>query len=238
MKVLVIGDSCIDRFIYCSINRLCPEAPVPVLQPINSITSKGMSYNVSNNLKSLGADVTIVTNTDNQPIKTRYVDNKSGQMIMRLDENDKCNPCDVTKIKFNYDAIIISDYNKGFLNTSDIEFCLTTAKCPTFIDTKKILDKFVYNASFIKINKPEMDLNTNYKQNNIIVTDGPNGATYKNQHYPVKNKVIVSDVSGAGDTFLAGLVYKYIQTNNINKSINFANECASKVVQQRGVTIV
>jgi len=31
MKFLVIGDSCTDRFVYGSCDRLCPEAPVPVL---------------------------------------------------------------------------------------------------------------------------------------------------------------------------------------------------------------
>jgi len=33
MKILVIGDSCKDVFIYGKANRLCPEAPVPVFIP-------------------------------------------------------------------------------------------------------------------------------------------------------------------------------------------------------------
>ena len=48
-----------------------------------------------------------------------------------------------------------------------------------------------------------------------------------------------SDVSGAGDTFLAGLVYKYISNgNDIEKSIDYAQECATTVVQQAGVTTI
>ena len=34
MNVLVIGDSCTDEFVYGEINRISPEAPVPVLQPV------------------------------------------------------------------------------------------------------------------------------------------------------------------------------------------------------------
>ena len=45
----------------------------------------------------------------------------------------------------------------------------------------------------------------------------------------------VKDVSGAGDTFLAGLVSTYIHTKEIDKSIEFANQCATEAVSQKGV---
>ena len=66
MKILVIGDSCIDRFVYCDINRICPEAPVPVLNPIKVVENEGMAGNVVKNLESLGATVELVTNKDTQ----------------------------------------------------------------------------------------------------------------------------------------------------------------------------
>tara|TARA_Y100001938_G_scaffold151066_1_gene245631 strand:- start:5021 stop:5737 length:717 start_codon:yes stop_codon:yes gene_type:complete len=238
LKILVIGDSCEDNFIYCSIDRICPEAPVPVLQPVDSTTNPGMAANVARNLMSLGAKVQLITN-EKMITKTRFVDIKSGQMIMRFDENDKCDSLNGwldTKIK--YDAIVISDYNKGFLSESDIEQLLDAWDCPTFIDTKKPLSTFAHKATFVKINKPEWENNSNYSEKNVIVTDGKNGATYNGKTYPVNNKVKVSDVSGAGDTFFAGLAYKYIETGDISESINFANFCASKVVQERGVTSI
>ena len=145
MKILVIGDSCIDRFIYCDINRICPEAPVPVLQPMHETENPGMAANVVSNLESLGAEVHLITN-ETDMIKTRYVDDKSGQMIMRLDENDECNPIDFHKdwqncidmdFDLNYDAIVISDYCKGFLTLYDIAYIGKKANCPTFLDTKK-----------------------------------------------------------------------------------------------------
>ena len=55
--------------------------------------------------------------------------------------------------------------------------------------------------------------------------------------FPVK-KVSVKDVSGAGDTFMAGLVVKYIKTLDIKESIHFAQECTTKVVQKIGVVTI
>ena len=43
---------------------------------------------------------------------------------------------------------------------------------------------------------------------------------------------------GGGDTFIAGLVAEYLKTNDIDKAIRFANDCATKVVQRRGVSVV
>jgi sugar/nucleoside kinase (ribokinase family) len=60
---------------------------------------------------------------------------------------------------------------------------------------------------------------------------------YKDKLYPV-DKVEIKDLVGAGDTFLASFVYKLINTNDINESLNFANECATIVVQKKGVITI
>jgi ribokinase len=54
--------------------------------------------------------------------------------------------------------------------------------------------------------------------------------------YPVE-KVDVKDQTGAGDTFIVGLMLKYLETNNIGDAITFANKCATYVVQKRGVAV-
>jgi D-beta-D-heptose 7-phosphate kinase/D-beta-D-heptose 1-phosphate adenosyltransferase len=46
------------------------------------------------------------------------------------------------------------------------------------------------------------------------------------------------DVSGAGDTFMAALAFKYMQTKNIEESIVFANQIASIVVSKKGVSTI
>ena len=50
MKVLVVGDSCKDKFIYGECKRICPEAPVPVFKSLRTVESGGMAMNVCNNL--------------------------------------------------------------------------------------------------------------------------------------------------------------------------------------------
>ena len=92
-KVLIIGDSCLDKFVYCHISRICPEAPVPVLNPLYVKQNDGMAGNVFANLSSLGVSCEILTNNE-MIVKTRFVDNRSGQMVMRVDENDKSNKID------------------------------------------------------------------------------------------------------------------------------------------------
>ena len=95
MNVLVIGDSCKDVFIYGDIERISPEAPIPVFKPTHTEKNGGMARNVANNVESL--DMTIYTITNgNSIIKKRYVENRSGQMVLRVDEHDYC---DRIKIK-------------------------------------------------------------------------------------------------------------------------------------------
>ena len=81
-KILIIGDSCTDVFIYGDINRICPEAPVPVLKPTHTTENGGMSKNVQRNIEVLGCETNIITN-DNDIRKVRYVDNSSNQLVLR-----------------------------------------------------------------------------------------------------------------------------------------------------------
>ena len=50
MKILIIGESCLDIFIYGSADRLCPEAPVPVFKQEDAVTFMGMASNVHRNV--------------------------------------------------------------------------------------------------------------------------------------------------------------------------------------------
>jgi rfaE bifunctional protein kinase chain/domain len=60
VKVLVIGDVMLDRYIYGSVNRVSPEAPVPVVLLQDTVDSVGGAANVAANLIGLGAKVSLV----------------------------------------------------------------------------------------------------------------------------------------------------------------------------------
>ena len=46
------------------------------------------------------------------------------------------------------------------------------------------------------------------------------------------------DLDFVKNTFLAALVLSYLKNNDIKSAITFANECATKVVQKRGVAVI
>ena len=232
-----------DVFHYGICERLCPAAPVPVFDSIEIIESGGMAMNVYRNLKQFEIDVSLNTNNNWRSIKkTRFVEKKSNHMFLRLDENDDTyGNFNINLVDFDkYDAVVVSDYNKGYLNTAQLKSISQSHKM-TFLDTKKNLGEWCKGYTFIKINGVEYNKTRHLIDKEIkdilVVTQGPEGCLYLDKRYDVP-AVEVKDVSGAGDTFLSGLAYQYLQTNDIDKSIIFANQCATKVVQKRGVSII
>ena len=243
IKILVIGDSCEDVFTYGHCKRLSPEAPVPVLNPTNTKTNYGMATNVFNNIVALGGVCDLYTNKD-KPIKTRYVEKKSNQTLLRVDEHDEIQFIDVDilmKTRYTeYDAIVISDYNKGYLS-EDMIALISNRHPLVFLDSKKHLDSWCKNVSVIKINEKEYFDNLEWLKNyqgKLVVTLGSHGTRFENVIYPLREQHPTRDLTGAGDTYLAALVVMYLKTDDIGKSIQFANKCASWVVTQKGVTII
>jgi D-beta-D-heptose 7-phosphate kinase/D-beta-D-heptose 1-phosphate adenosyltransferase len=240
-RILVVGESCRDVFVYCDSSRLCPEAPVPVLNIIDQRENPGMAGNVRRNIESISGKVDIHTNPNWYELtKTRYVHQETNHMFFRVDSIQKIEQVDVSKLDFDYDAIVISDYNKGFLTTEDISY-ICENHCNVFIDTKKTLGDWVSKARFIKINdieyKNSKQFLTKELSEKIIHTMGGLGCEYQGKRYSTK-KVEVKDLSGAGDTFISTFVVKFLETDDVGESIKYANQCASKVVSQRGVTTI
>lgn len=59
-RILVIGDLILDRYIWGKVNRISPEAPVPVVEVTRENFLLGGASNVANNIVSLGGYTTIV----------------------------------------------------------------------------------------------------------------------------------------------------------------------------------
>jgi D-beta-D-heptose 7-phosphate kinase/D-beta-D-heptose 1-phosphate adenosyltransferase len=207
-----------------------------------------MAANVVENLKALGADVDFITNT-NKITKTRYVDDKTNHLLLRIDVgDDKVELFSTIKFDYaldKYDAIVISDYNKGFLDEYAIS-AICNMYPNVFIDTKKPIGKYLSLCKYLKINEKEYKDSKKFFDgtpegiefsNKTIVTLGKEGCRLGNKIYPVE-EVAVKDQSGAGDTFIAGLVWKYVNTQDIDVAITFANDCATKVVTKRGVCTI
>ena len=232
MKILLIGDSCIDKYVYGDAKRLSPEAPVPVLNYIRTTKTEGMAWNVFNNLKSFGVEVDMITQEE-KIVKTRYIDKKSNQQILRVDEEYEVEELKFEKPENNYDALVISDYNKGFITQEKLFEIVYSFQGPVFVDTKK---QEIPHGCFTKVNDIEYE-NLKTPTDNLIITRGGKGAEYQGKLYPAE-KVNVFDVAGAGDTFLAALVVGYIQTKSIETAIPLANKAAAIAVSHAGTYVL
>lgn len=142
-KILVIGDLMIDEWVYGSVDRISPEAPVPILDVNKADVFLGGAGNVLNNLHSLGSNPMIISGVsddiygdiikklvDKVAIKKQYFNIPisfkkqricSGQQqIVRIDTGTGRNISDGEIEEFinsfndeKIDAVIISDYGKG-----------------------------------------------------------------------------------------------------------------------------
>lgn len=248
VKILVIGEECDDVFIYGKIDRLSPEAPVPVFQPIRTKTNHGMSGNVVDNLLSLYDNISITHWKQSEKItKTRLVESKSNHMIVRIDEGES-NPVDslggltdeMIKIIKEQDIVIISDYNKGYLTESNIRDICGYSKL-SIVDSKKVLKtETLTTVTWLKLNEKEWNNNPEIQdvwKEKILKTMGDKGTWFNNKLYPTPNPKETIDVSGAGDTFVSSFILKYYLTKgDVSESINYANTMASIVVSKRGVS--
>lgn len=235
-RVLLIGDSCEDEYIYGRCERISPEAPVPVMSYSKLETKAGMAANVCLNLQAFGIDITFLTNSE-KLVKTRFIDEKSNQQILRVDNEEKIKPLLLPISTDNFDAVVISDYNKGYLTEFKLFEIVEQTSCPIFIDSKKstLPNK---NNCFVKINDEEFKkLNPINDTENLIVTKGSEGCIFRNTLYPAE-KVKVYDVVGAGDTFLAALVYGYLKYANMDKALMLGNKAAGIAVQHPGTYVL
>ncbi len=242
-KILLVGDSCYDIYHYGEVKRISPEAPIPIFDLKYSIKKYGMASNVCENLKALGAEVHIHTNF--LETKNRYIDIKSKQQLLRVDEKNEKGGFggimyDLIHYK-KYDAIVISDYNKGFFQRSDYTKLKQNFEGPIFIDTKDTYLNY-YEGAIVKINQHEYEKATVSAGilDNLIVTYGGDKVNWytKNPGNPkvfFPPNVEAHDVCGAGDTFLAALAIRYIETQSIEESIEFAMKSAAITVKHIGV---
>lgn len=230
-KILLVGDDCIDVYQYGTVDRISPEAPVPVFKFSYEERKPGMAGNVCKNLEALGCEVNYLHGETS--VKTRLIDQKSKQHIVRVDNDIISKSLKFsTEIPKTYDAIVVSDYDKGFISYEIIEE-LISSKLPVFVDTKKT-DLERMQGAWVKINELEYS-KIKTECTGLIVTKGGKGAIVPHHNISLDApNVEVVDVTGAGDTFLSAFVYKWLGTKNIKESISFAIQASSITVQHSG----
>lgn len=114
IKILVVGDLMLDEYLHGNVERISPEAPVPIVRLKKKFYSLGGAANVANNISSLGAKASIISiigkdnnskkvdtllnkkkidksfitrsNKFKTTLKTRII--SQGQQVLRLDDEE------------------------------------------------------------------------------------------------------------------------------------------------------
>ena len=245
MKVLVIGDVIIDKYIYGTSQRLSPEAPVPIVKHLHVVETLDGAGLVYKNLKSLGVDVTLFETEQPSSIKTRVI--CDGHYVTRIDDDKHADSTLVLETielqDFSeYEYVILSDYNKGVLDESlEIIKHINRFNCKIIVDPKEHA-KHYKDAWLIKPNHSEFTkFGFTSWQGNIITTNAGNNvvATIDNVDYdiPVED-VEVSDVTGAGDCFLAAFVYGLTKQYNHKHCLELAVRGSREAVKHVGTHLL
>lgn len=158
--------------------------------------------------------------------------------------------------------IVCSDYTKWFLDKELIqEICSTFTNKKILVDTKPNKFEYYKNLHILKPNFKEFveiiwkDIkNTDQEiekygkdlaqklKSNLIITRGEQGATLVTLHNGIHHyhteAQTVFDVSGAGDTFLAGIAVKINQGESLENAVIYGNKASGVAVSKIGTSIV
>lgn len=224
---------------------------------------------IINMLQCLNISCASVIRTDTCPTiaKNRIVSN--GQHIVRYDIerrfnesiSDKIIPT-LSKHIINFDAIIISDYFKGTISKSLMEFVHSTYSCPVFIDPKPDNKKLYHGFHCITPNMRELASMTNatnvsdttilakqlkeelnldhivitLSEKGVMLVDRNNDCHSFDAHRLAMGQVThsKSDVTGAGDTLISTLAIAVCSGYNYVVSLQIANVAAAIVVNKLG----
>ena len=288
MTISVIGDIILDKYVLGDVNRISPEAPVPIIKERDIFYRLGGAANVAANLVSLGASTNLfgIIGKDeegkltkkllkknninfrskitslNTILKTRYVSNNA--QLLRVDRETKFSYLS-SKSLFNYlkkdksKVIIVSDYDKGtltflndYLKKKEDKIYLIDPKGENFDkykgcylmtpNFKEISDIIGYNLSKKNFLNECQNLRRRLELKYLIVTMGSEGVimfSAKDKYLSFATiKTEVTDITGAGDTFLATLSYYLSKNKKIDFCIRQAIKAATISVSKFGTSTI
>ena len=297
LRILVIGDVMLDRYVMGEVSRISPEAPVPVLSVTDERSVAGGAANVALNARSLGAKVESVgwfgkdergdelidiLQSENIEVDSAFRFSSaptisksrvtaSNQQICRVDRessSDQYNPkiAEIdellqTKLKFA-DAVIVSDYGKGFVTNDLLSLVRQSAKFVS-VDPKpsRLLD--YARPDLLTPNRLEAlelaglsrETRDPFPKDEVVariferfsplllaITLGSEGMLLAKegrveQVIPTAAKEVF-DVSGAGDTVIASLTLALAAGQSFENAAEFANLAAGVVVGKVGTATV
>jgi D-beta-D-heptose 7-phosphate kinase/D-beta-D-heptose 1-phosphate adenosyltransferase len=249
MKIGLIGDHITDLYIFGSVDRISPESPIPIFSESHRESKDGGAGNVQANMKAFGN--TVEYYSSNNSVKTRYVCNSH---ILFRSDNETYDKNTEVYYKFSEDVqyVVLSDYNKGFLHNSlEIIKNIKAQGKKVIVDPKKNLSEY-YGSDIVKLNEKEFkDYNSchnirdaleMYDIGTMIVTMADKGIMIASRTGLYQNistdQHQVSDVTGAGDVFIATLAHYLTQGCDMLDAATRAVKLASRSVTKFGTYVI
>ena len=227
LRVLVVGETIVDEFIDVSYEGQSMKSFCPVFKLESGKTiQQGGAQAIANHLYDFVKEVKVITNTNNEIVKTRYVDVGDKKKHVEINKFEIKN---FTSLKVNtgdYDVVIVADFGHGFCDRLEITdgfhlMCQTNSNNFGFNRISKWKSKRKKTAC-IDLREASLQINRkienptkedildiyHYELNceNLFVTTGRSGSAFSNGtvvETQASFKTQVIDTIGAGDTFFA-----------------------------------
>ena len=293
LRLLVIGDVMLDRYVRGEVSRISPEAPVPVLHVDGEDSVAGGAANVGLNAADLGASVDLggafgqdeagerllallskrgiacdpafVSSQAPTICKTRVM--AGNQQICRVDREeshqayapnlDVLSELLAEKAR-NADAVIVSDYAKGFVNDELLSLLRSEAKflavdpkprrCLNYDSPDLMTPNKVESLQLAGLERGDFGefpadaiaaaIHDSHRPHRLAVTLGADGMLLIEngkviQRIPTAAREVF-DVSGAGDTVIAAMTLALAAKSTFEEASTFANLAAGVVVAKVG----
>jgi bifunctional ADP-heptose synthase (sugar kinase/adenylyltransferase) len=241
-RIAVVGDPMVDHYIFGRVERICPEAPVPVFIPEREERRPGGAANVSRQINALGC-VAHSLMPQKVSIKTRYM--SGHHILLRVDQDatyypEKYEVLEVAQ-QINHDAVVLSDYARGWLSREMCDAVICAAhrsRIPVIVDPKADLMRFV-GCDLICPTEEEFET---VAFPNVLLKRGAKGMRLFENFAPQSIDIPavarrVFDVTGAGDTVVAVVTAAVAAGASYLEAAQLAAVAAGYVVGEVGTTV-
>ena len=257
VRALVVGDPMIDAYHFGRVDRLSPEAPVPIFLEHRVEDRQGGAANVAEQLQELGVS-THVFFPAGMSVKHRYL--VGHQILFRHDFDHIESPSDerIEALMGPWipapHVVVLSDYAKGWLTPTLCEEVIVRARSlgiPVVVDPKGTAWTKYAGATVICPNAAELAAwwesvkpaaAAPLGETQLLVKRGAQGLRllppdFAAMHdYPAQARHVF-DVTGAGDTVIALVAAVLGAGGDLPRAAELANLAAGYVVAEVGTAV-
>lgn len=227
LRVALIGETIIDEFVDVTYEGHSMKSACPVYQLKSDEKSvqQGGTAAIAGHLKGFVKEVDLITNTNNEIVKTRFVDAFDKKKHVEINKFRTENFGHIKINSADYDLVIVADFGHGFCDDLDIAngfhlMCQTNSNNFGFNRISK-WKKFRKKSVSLDLREASLQMNSNMTDNDkqvhelfnyelnsegVYITLGGKGSVFTDGQNVVRHPAYPSkivDTIGAGDTYFS-----------------------------------